>query len=56
VLTGNFIKAGHGLRVTAQLVATGTGEILWCDKIDVAERDLSLFRTRLPSASSKDCS
>ncbi len=40
VLTGNFIKAGHRLRVTAQLVATGTGEILWCDKIDVAERDL----------------
>jgi eukaryotic-like serine/threonine-protein kinase len=40
VLTGNFIKTGSRLRVTAQLVATGTGEILWCDKIDVAERDL----------------
>src|SRR5262249_41392913 len=40
VLTGIFIKAGHRLRVTAQLVATATGEILWCDKIDVDERDL----------------
>src|SRR5262249_53369160 len=40
VLTGTFIKAPHRFRVTAQLLATATGEILWSDKIDIAERDL----------------
>lgn len=40
VLTGSFIKAPDRFRVTAQLVATATGEILWSDKIDIAARDL----------------
>jgi serine/threonine-protein kinase len=40
VLTGSFIKAPSKLRVTAQLVATATGEILWSDKIDVPTQDL----------------
>ncbi len=40
VLTGSFMKAPDQFRVTAQLLATDTGEILWCDKIDIANREL----------------
>jgi serine/threonine-protein kinase len=40
VLTGNFIKTPDRFRVTTQLVATATGEIMWSDKIDADERDL----------------
>lgn len=40
VLAGSFIKAPDRFRVTAQLVATETGEILWSEKIDIAARDL----------------
>ncbi len=40
VLTGSFIKAPDRFRVTAQLVATSTGEIRWSEKIDIAARDL----------------
>ncbi|HEY5908518.1 MAG TPA: serine/threonine-protein kinase, partial [Vicinamibacteria bacterium] len=41
VLLGSFIRAAEKLRVTAQLVSTATGEILWCDKIDVPTADLT---------------
>jgi serine/threonine-protein kinase len=40
VLVGTFLKAGDRFRVTAQLVSTQSGEILWSDKIDVAAPDL----------------
>jgi serine/threonine-protein kinase len=40
VLAGAFIKAPGRLRVTAQLIETVTGEILWSDKIDLADREL----------------
>lgn len=40
VLTGSFLKTPERFRVTAQLIASKTGEILWSDKIDIAERDL----------------
>jgi serine/threonine-protein kinase len=40
VLAGGFIKAEDRIRVTAQLLNTATGEILWSDKIDIADRDL----------------
>jgi serine/threonine-protein kinase len=40
VLTGTFLKAGDRFRVTAQLISTATGEILWSDKIDVPAPDL----------------
>ena len=40
VLIGSFIKAPDRFRVTAQLVTTATGEILWSEKIDIAARDL----------------
>jgi eukaryotic-like serine/threonine-protein kinase len=40
VLAGGFIKAEDRIRVTAQLLSTATGEILWSDKVDIADRDL----------------
>jgi serine/threonine-protein kinase len=40
VLTGGFIRTPERMRVTAQLVETATGHLLWTDKIDVASRDL----------------
>jgi tetratricopeptide (TPR) repeat protein len=40
VLTGSFIKTPDRFRVTTQLIATMTGEILWCEKIDIDARDL----------------
>jgi serine/threonine-protein kinase len=40
VLVGSFIKAPDRFRVTAQLVATQSGEILWSDKIDIPAADL----------------
>jgi TolB-like protein/Tfp pilus assembly protein PilF len=40
VLVGSFIKAPDRFRVTAQLVATKSGEILWSDKIDIKAADL----------------
>ncbi len=40
VLTGSFIKTPDRFRVTAQLIKTATGEILWSEKIDSDARDL----------------
>ena len=40
VLAGSFFRATDRLRVTAQLVDTATGEILWSDKVDVPAQDL----------------
>jgi serine/threonine-protein kinase len=40
VLTGSFIKTPDRFRVTAQLIKTETGEILWSEKIDADARDL----------------
>lgn len=40
VLTGSYIKASDRFRVTAQLLATDTGEILWGEKIDIENREL----------------
>jgi serine/threonine-protein kinase len=40
VLVGTFLKAGDRFRVTAQLVSTQSGEIVWSDKVDVAAPDL----------------
>src|SRR5262245_23232341 len=40
VLSGSFIKGADRMRVTAQLLASDTGEIVWSDKIDVPDRDL----------------
>ena len=40
VLTGSFIKTPDRFRVTAQLIRTATGEMLWSEKIDSHARDL----------------
>lgn len=40
VLAGSFIKTPDRFRVTAQLIRTATGEILWSEKIDSHARDL----------------
>jgi serine/threonine-protein kinase len=40
VLAGGFVRTPELFRVTAQLVATATGEIVWSEKIDVLGRDL----------------
>jgi serine/threonine-protein kinase len=39
ILTGNFLKSGDRLRVTAQLIDTRGGQILWSDKVDAAAED-----------------
>ncbi len=40
VLAGSFIKSGERFRVTVQLIATASGEIVWSEKIDLNARDL----------------
>ena len=50
VLAGSFFRAPDRLRVTAQLVATASGEILWSEKVDVPAQDLITVRTSWPSA------
>jgi eukaryotic-like serine/threonine-protein kinase len=40
VLAAGFIRTPERMRVTAQLMETATGEIVWSDKIDLASRDL----------------
>jgi len=39
ILTGNFLKAGERLRVTAQLIDSRGGQILWSEKVDAAADD-----------------
>jgi TolB-like protein len=39
ILTGNFLKAGDRLRVTAQLIDSRGGQILWSEKVDAAAGD-----------------
>jgi serine/threonine protein kinase/tetratricopeptide (TPR) repeat protein len=40
VLTGGFARAGERFRVSAQLLAAATGEIVWSERIDVPASDL----------------
>jgi serine/threonine-protein kinase len=40
VLVGGFLKAPDRFRLTAQLIAPETGEILWSEKIDTPKDDL----------------
>jgi TolB-like protein/tRNA A-37 threonylcarbamoyl transferase component Bud32/Flp pilus assembly protein TadD len=40
VLTGTFLKSGERIRVSAQLLAAGTGEILWSDRFDSGADDV----------------
>jgi serine/threonine protein kinase/tetratricopeptide (TPR) repeat protein len=40
VLTGGFARTGERFRVSAQLLAAATGEIVWSERIDVPASDL----------------
>ncbi|HJT67646.1 MAG TPA: protein kinase [Pyrinomonadaceae bacterium] len=40
VLTAGFIHSGERVRVTAQLIDVGSGELLWSDRIDTASSDI----------------
>jgi TolB-like protein/Tfp pilus assembly protein PilF len=40
VLCGGFIRTPERMRVTAQLLESATGNILWSDKVDLLSRDL----------------
>jgi serine/threonine-protein kinase len=40
VLACGFIRTPERMRVTAQLLETASGDILWSDKVDVLSRDL----------------
>ncbi len=39
VLVGSFLSSGSRLRVTSQLIETGTGGVLWAGKIDLEVTD-----------------
>jgi TolB-like protein len=47
VLIGNFLKAGERFRVTAQLIDTIGGRILWSEKIDADSRDVLKIQDRI---------
>ena len=47
VLTGNFLKAGDRLRVTAQLIDAIGGGILWSEKIDADAKDVLAIQDRI---------
>ncbi|HEV8484000.1 MAG TPA: protein kinase [Blastocatellia bacterium] len=47
LLMGNFLKAGGRLRVTAQLINTAGGGILWSEKIDAAAEDVLEIQDRI---------
>ncbi len=40
VLTAGFMHAGERFRVTAQLLAVTSGEIIWSDRIDTSSEDI----------------
>jgi eukaryotic-like serine/threonine-protein kinase len=40
VLSAGFIRSGERMRVTAQLLDVGSGEILWSDRIDAEGSDI----------------
>jgi len=47
VLTGNFLKSGERLRVTAQLIDAIGGGILWSEKIDAGAKDVLVIQDRI---------
>ena len=40
VLVGGYLRSGDRFRLTPQLVDTGSGEIVWSEKIDVESKDI----------------
>lgn len=47
VLMGNFLKSGDRIRVTAQLINTSSGAILWSEKIDGDATDVLAIQDRI---------
>ena len=47
LLTGNYLKDGEDLRITAQLINIGTSEILWRDTIDAKYERLLTVQDRV---------
>jgi serine/threonine protein kinase len=47
ILTGNFLKSGDRLRVTAQLIEATGGQILWSEKIELAAQDALAIQDRI---------
>lgn len=47
VLMGNFLKFGDRIRVTAQLIDTNNGAILWSEKIDADAVDVLAIQDRI---------
>src|ERR1041384_402343 len=47
VLMGNFLKSGDRIRVTAQLINTATGAILWSEKVDANAGDVLTIQDRI---------
>jgi len=47
VLMGNFLKSGDRIRVTAQLINTSSGAILWSEKIDADAADVLAIQDRI---------
>ena len=47
VLMGNFLKSGNRIRVTAQLINTSSGAILWSEKIDADATDVLAIQDRI---------
>lgn len=47
VLMGNFLKFGDRIRVTAQLIDTSNGAILWSEKIDADALDVLAIQDRI---------
>ncbi|MFI5184444.1 MAG: protein kinase, partial [Vicinamibacteria bacterium] len=47
VLTGGFAKSGERFRVSAQLLAAATGEIVWSERIDVPAADLITIQDKI---------
>jgi serine/threonine protein kinase len=47
ILTGNFLKSGDRLRVTAQLIDATGGQILWSEKIELAAQDALIIQDRI---------
>ena len=47
VLMGNFLKSGNRIRVTAQLINTSSGAILWSEKIDADAADVLAIQDRI---------
>ena len=47
VLMGNFLKSGNRIRITAQLINTLGGDILWSEKIDADATDVLAIQDRI---------